>query len=49
MNVVVLVDSARHKHRAEAKRGNDANYRYDNHRRVGTFLIIQKSHHRDDG
>ena len=49
MNIILLIDPARHKHRAEAERGNKANYRYDNHRCIGTFLIIQKSHDRDDG
>ena len=49
MNIVLLVNSARQKHRAETERGNDANYRYDNHRRIGTFLVIQKSHYCNDG
>ena len=49
MNIVLLVNSARQKHRAEAERRKNTNYRNDKHRRIVGFLEIQKSHHRDDG
>jgi hypothetical protein len=49
MNIVLFINSARQKHRAEAERGNDTDYRYDDHHRAGAFLVIQKSNDRNDG
>ncbi len=49
MNIILLVNSARQKHRAKAKRSNKTKYGDDNHHCIGSTLVTQKSNNRDDG